>query len=1208
MALNWDAIRKQNAATGRTIPVATKPATVTQPVKPSHVPTRTQAPKTITTARGKTVAPVNDRTRYNEATRTGYANALQTNAGARAFAGFQQGLSLFDLEKQIAEQYGQETLDALQGSKAYTAGEVGGMVAQFAGGYGAAAPKIGSALAKVPAFAKAGKIGQGVAKSVATDLAVGLPLNANIAYNKEGLQGDDAIKNIALNTAIDLVAGGVLEVLPSAVKGIKKLVNKQTKEVVAEIPEEFAEAIAKGKDATGGMPEVSAPQDVPAQGSVRPAQRVSPQSDTIVPLAKDTPLKQAENNSMPIKGLFTDYAPTQRASDVAKANDFHSIVDEVGVAPEELVTIYRGAPKSQSAINDGDWVTTVKQLADDYAGNGHVLEIKVPAKNLYAPKGEGIEEIIYSTKQRDGMVDLGADLAMPVKQADQLIDEYGAFPQGMQPAVDGRPIPKATDMGEVQQGMRTIAEAPTVNAESYKEITTAIEEGSAWKPTILNETVVNKANDTIAKDGLDVAYGKFSAVLSEGRQAKSEDIALGYRLLQEYQAQGNYKRVADIAVDVSEMLSESGRSLQAARIIKQLTPEGRLMSVQRVAKRLSEQNGVKIDLDDEIVKDILTAEGEEQIFAAQKKAVEKMWKVIPSGALNRINSWRYMSMLMNPKTHVRNIVGNALFLPARETKNIVGAALEKIAKVPVGQRTKAIINPFNSADKALLDFADKDFAKVLPILGGTRLDDAVRPLEAKVYNTKWLEWLRKGNLEFMSKTDDAFKRVAYNSSLAQYMKANKLNPATITPKQLAIAREYAGLEAMKSTYQDVSTLSKAIGKLKKNLSTVKGSTPAATAAKRVGSAAVEGIIPFSKTPINLLRRGIEYSPVGLASGMADVISAARKGKGVAQALDKLASGMTGSGVMLLGYYMAKSGVVVGGSEEPYTAKGSQFDRLMGIQEYAIDTGEGTYTIEWMAPMSMPFFVGVEMAKSFDTQGLAAVADAITSIDEPVMNMSMLKGINDAFRTYSQEEGALGQIGTNMVLSYLGQFVPTLSGQIARTADDTRRTSVSTKEDAFARKIDKAVQQQQGKIPVLNQRLEPYINLWGETESSNTAFQNFLNPGYYKEKSTSALDKEIQRVSESAGEEGSKAIPRLLSGYTITADKKDYRLTEKELTRFKEIQGKESKKGAEALIRSSAYKGMSDEAKAKALDKVYSDAFQTAKWTILKQRSVFPNKN
>jgi len=96
------------------------------------------------------------------------------------------------------------------------------------------------------------------------------------------------------------------------------------------------------------------------------------------------------------EGLFVDYHPDHRAIDVLTSKDYQPITIEAGYKPDEYVTVYRGAPKHQKVINNGDWVTTTEQLAKDYAGGEKVIKEKIKAKYLYASKGEGVEELIYS--------------------------------------------------------------------------------------------------------------------------------------------------------------------------------------------------------------------------------------------------------------------------------------------------------------------------------------------------------------------------------------------------------------------------------------------------------------------------------------------------------------------------------------------------------------------------------------------------------------------------------------------------------------------------------------------------------------------------------------------------------------------------------------------------------------------------------------------
>ena len=57
-------------------------------------------------------------------------------------------------------------------------------------------------------------------------------------------------------------------------------------------------------------------------------------------------------------------------------------------------------------------------------------------------------------------------------------------------------------------------------------------------------------------------------------------------------------------------------------------------------------------------------------------------------------------------------------------------------------------------------------------------------------------------------------------------------------------------------------------------------------------------------------------------------------------------------ILLIGALAGKNQWVVGGSDAMYSSKQYQYSNMQGMQEYSIDTGEGTYTIDWAAPMSL----------------------------------------------------------------------------------------------------------------------------------------------------------------------------------------------------------------------------------------------------------------
>lgn len=133
-------------------------------------------------------------------------------------------------------------------------------------------------------------------------------------------------------------------------------------------------------------------------------------------------------------------------------------------------------------------------------------------------------------------------------------------------------------------------------------------------------------------------------------------------------------------------------------------------------------------------------------------------------------------------------------------------------------------------------------------------------------------------------------------------------------------------------------------------------------------------------------------------------------------------------------------------------------------------------------------------------------------------------------------------------------------------------------------------------------------MWGRTETSGNAVENFISPGYYRPKNVTFVDKEINKLIERLDEETAKeVIPRVSNSYTVTQDKVEYRMTEKELTQFKKTRGQTSYKELEKLFRSGQYTRMSDAEKIKAIRKVYDNAFQKAKEELLRKRASIPIK-
>lgn len=102
----------------------------------------------------------------------------------------------------------------------------------------------------------------------------------------------------------------------------------------------------------------------------------------------------------PTGGVFVDYKP----EDIMKmelGENITTLAETAGYDPEEKITVYRGISSGKGVIGAGDFVTTNKQLAKDYAGTGTVVSEIVRAGDILDDRDEPMgEEYIYYPKEK----------------------------------------------------------------------------------------------------------------------------------------------------------------------------------------------------------------------------------------------------------------------------------------------------------------------------------------------------------------------------------------------------------------------------------------------------------------------------------------------------------------------------------------------------------------------------------------------------------------------------------------------------------------------------------------------------------------------------------------------------------------------------------------------------------------------------------------
>ena len=588
--------------------------------------------------------------------------------------------------------------------------------------------------------------------------------------------------------------------------------------------------------------------------------------------------------------------------------------------------------------------------------------------------------------------------------------------------------------------------------------------------------------------------------------------------------------------------------------------------------------------------------------------------------MDKWNSWRYLAMLGNTKTHIKNMLGNVAMSATSGIKNNVAAMLEgALSKVSGGKidRTKSVLNVLSSNDRKLINACKSDAENGFyrQLKGNKYLGNVGNSIdsERKIFNFMPLESLRKFNDSALDNEDYFFKLQKYKTSLAGYLKANGADESIFDAeknlnllkqkkdltllsasekKQLSElqskvdllnnGREYAKGQAEEATFQQVSQTAQWLSNFSTNLQNSNK-----VHHKAVG-ALVEGMVPFKKTPINIVKTGVSYSPLQFVKSFTTDLHKVKKGTmSASQYIDNLTKGLTGTGILGVGALMADRGLITA-SQDSDT---KNFDNMQGKQAYALNIGDKTYTLDWATPAVLPLFVGAEVYNVLQSEGysLDDFTNALLSISQPMIETSMLDGLNNTLETirYSDDNtNPIANISATIGTSYLKQGVPTVLGQAARTLDNTRRSTYTEKE-GVAGSIDRQIKQIKNKIPVLSESNQPYVDAWGREQSNlNTdnigqrLFYQTMSPGYLQDVNTTPVDSEIQRLYDSTKD--ASVMP------DSTENKVGgVRLTEQEYTDFAKKKGQTQYDLVGACLENDYYNSLDDEGKAKVISDMYS---------------------
>ena len=796
------------------------------------------------------------------------------------------------------------------------------------------------------------------------------------------------------------------------------------------------------------------------------------------------------------------------------------------------------------------------------------------------------------------------------EQLDQYIQEYGAIPRGERPYREVQ-IPKRTsETQKVSQTVRTILEAQATPDEAVQSIEELVADGTLSYNPYSDRQAMTDAENTIRDKGYATALSDWTRSVRDGEVSKRLT-AEGWELYNQAANAGDMKSAMTILTNMVEHQRNAAQALQATRILKKMSPESQLYGVQRSAQNLTRELKDKygtdypdIRIDEELATRFLEAKTDRERDQAMQDLYRDIGRQMPSRFIDKWNAWRYLAMLGNPRTHIRNITGNAFFTPVIAAKDLTATAIESaVSRVSGGKigRTKGMVTP---KDREILTAAWNDFANSQDrILGGGKYSDSANANRyiqegRRIFRNPILERARTANSQALDLEDAWFSKPHYAYALAQYAKANGITAEQIrSGKGLDAARAYAIREAQKATYRDTNAFSEMVSGW--------GRYRGDNKIRRVGSTVLEGILPFRKTPANILVRGVEYSPLGLLKGLTYDLAQVKKGNMEAStAIDNISAGLTGTGLLTLGVYLAAEGLVRGAGGDDDSER--EYEELQGHQAYSLELGDQSFTLDWLAPEALPFFVGVNLWEQTQAENedvtLSAMLQAVQNITDPILEMSCLQSLNDVFDAVgyasSEDLGALPSILSSAATSYLTQGIPTILGQAERTGQDVRMTTYTERNAFLTSDMQYTIGRASSRIPGWDYQQIPYIDAWGRTESSGTvgrrAVDNFLNPAYSSTIIESPMEAELERLYEQTGDTG--VLPsRAVRYVTVDGERKD--LTAEEYVKYAQNKGQTAYNILTELTAGASYQAATDDVKAEMVDLVFQYSNDTAKASV-----------
>lgn len=586
------------------------------------------------------------------------------------------------------------------------------------------------------------------------------------------------------------------------------------------------------------------------------------------------------------------------------------------------------------------------------------------------------------------------------------------------------------------------------------------------------------------------------SVMTKGRKTVMTDDQMKVRLAEQLNTRQEvvslskqYDKLKQSGASELELISLKNKIIDQSRIAQQQgTFAGRLLQAQNIlANELATPEQKIYALLDNAGIDSKTyiKEAIKVDFNDANQVVNFYRKFVPPKFGEILDEIRYTNMLSSPLTHIintsSNILQSGIVKPVEKT---ITGALDFVSSKLTGKERQYFASQGVDYTKGYIRAIPEAWKKFKSIASGSEL--SLRPdLEYIPAGTKGaLKWYTTP-LRLLEASDQFFRTLVTTGE--QRSLARLKLPESELLKRASQSADYT---LFRQKFDPSGELGQGTV-----LKTWDKWNSAIQNLRRVPGG--KWVIPFLQTPTNILKQGLEYSPLGVSTMV-----------GAKRPLEQLSKAIVGTTVFATLYGIADKGGTTW--DTPTNPKEKELFYAAGLQPYSVKIGDKWVSYSKLGPLAYPMAMASALKwveKNNPDQNVAEnLRDALGQMLGFFSDQSYVQSVGDLVSTIqSATPNKLATGVSAQLTNFAGQLVPyrAFQGWLARLIDPVYR-----KPEGMAQSLA-------SQIPGLSQNVPAYTDLQGQPSKRDLPVINSFSPvkiGVEKPEAKQMLDvKESTRI-------------------------------------------------------------------------------------------------